>query len=126
MELIKIIGNFSSACVEAHAILRAMTSSLDKCFAKVIFESDAIGIITKLQNKSLVLSDDDQIVGDCLQLLNSFVATRFFHVRREGNGLAVWHMVAKLAFVTGFKFPGFWMNEVPQCIIPLLDIIRDD
>lgn len=56
-------------------------------------ESDNEKVISKLRN-SASLSNLDEVIGDCNQLKNDFLAIDFSHVRREVNkvahGLAPW------------------------------------
>lgn len=98
---------------EAKAILLAVSWARRQGLKKVVFESDAQILISRLSRAAIYLSDLDAILSDILFLVKDFDFASFSHVKRDGNYVA--HHLAK---VVPFGYEQCWVNHCPSVVAP--------
>ncbi|KAL4377484.1 hypothetical protein GQ457_02G021740 [Hibiscus cannabinus] len=97
---------------EARACEQAVSLAQDLGFRRVIFEGDALNVISKLNNLASDLSEISVILKNIHDQRSSFLSLSFLHVKRKGNEAA--HLLAK----EGRKFASkrVWIEEAPSCV----------
>ena len=102
--------------VEAIAGRRAISFAEEIGLQKAIFEGDAVSIINSLNTEDECLTSFGHLIEDSRQLVASFRAFAFTHVKRKGNRVA--DKLVKLARES--HFPRSWLNGIHSDAINLV------
>ncbi|CAL8118709.1 unnamed protein product [Prunus armeniaca] len=86
---------------------------MERGYQNVVFESDALQIVTALQSHSI----DRSIIGPVVEsLLTQITGEGFTHIRRTANDVA--HCLAHFALHIGGSL--YWFDEPPDLISDVL------
>ncbi|XP_034217419.1 uncharacterized protein LOC117628994 [Prunus dulcis] len=96
---IKFTNVFSASQVEALAARTGTILVMERGYQNVVFESDALQIVTALRNHSIDRSVLGPVVEDTKSLLTQITGEGFTHIRRTANGVA--HRLARFALHIG-------------------------
>jgi hypothetical protein len=96
---------------EALALHRAMVIAKDRGYAKVIFASDCLSLVQRVNSVAPDRSMVGTVVRDIKDLITSFSSASFHHVRRSLNEVA--HTLARICNVSSV---GFLSDFAPDCI----------
>ncbi|KAI5332913.1 hypothetical protein L3X38_023042 [Prunus dulcis] len=89
---------------------------MERGYQNVVFESDALQIVTALRNHSIDRSVLGPVVEDTKSLLTQITGEGFTHIRRTANGVA--HRLARFALHIGGSL--YWFEEPPDFISDIL------
>jgi hypothetical protein len=106
-----LTGFTTPELAEAMALRRAVAIAADHGFDKIIFGSDCLSLIQRLQSTGQDRSEVGSVVLDIKQMVASFSSSTFRHVYRSMNEAA--HILARTCDVFS---PGFVSFSVPDCI----------
>ncbi|ONI02519.1 hypothetical protein PRUPE_6G203400 [Prunus persica] len=84
---------------EALAARTGTILAMERGYQNVVFESDALQIVTALRNHSIDRSVIGPVVEDTKSLLTQITGEGFTHIRRTANGVA--HRLARFALHIG-------------------------
>jgi ribonuclease HI len=98
-------------CAEALALRRAVELARDKGFNKVIFASDCLSLIQRINSLTVDRSSVGLIISGIKLLARDFSSVSFCHVKRVLNEAA--HILAKSCASVNSSCV---FNSVPECI----------
>jgi hypothetical protein len=110
-------GFTSPELAEALALRRAVSIAIDKGYGRVIFASDCLSLIQRVNSLGQDRSPVGSVVMDIKMLVGRFESAIFKHVYRSLNKAA--HILAKTCDVSTL---GIISNFAPDCILETLCI----